>query len=513
MRKLLYFLKIPFFTLILTAFFLTDLNAQATRYWSTQLNEESSMLAGAVVGGSAGIGAIYYNPALISDNIKSSLSLNASLFSIEFNRIENALGNNIDLKHTRFFIQPRFLSYVQKSKKHEGLSYQFIAMSKHNFLVNFSNSQDIQIDILEHLPGNERYFTNFKYRNRFNEFWLGGGASYKVKSGFSVGISMFGMVKSLQYNYQAAIDAHPLSDTVHVEGNAIPFYTASTSSYEYVKFDDFRLMWKIGFAYSFDNINIGLNITTPSVHIFSDGETVSKSEKQSNIMNPDGSGFFPNYFVADEQIKNDIKVNYKDPLSIALGVEYNLPSGKQHFYLTMEYFFGIEPYKFIESTVNPNIAIPSIYQNLIPKDWLSYVSGARPVTNLAIGYKWQLSDHLLLLSGFRTDFSYLKNFDFGEYKDYNNLEAFNFNVYHLTGGVLSEILGHNIFAGLQYSFGGQKNMTQIINLSDPVEYNETEGAALQGDRKDNMKYRYHGLSLFLGVTFNFGNDSSNKDSN
>ena len=56
-------------------------------------------------------------------------------------------------------------------------------------------------------------------------------------------------------------------------------------------------------------------------------------------------------------------------------------------------------------------------------------------------------------------------------------------------------------------------MTQVINLSDPVEYNQTEGAALQGDRMDNMKYRYHGLSLFLGVTFNFGNDSSNEDPN
>jgi len=59
------------------------LKAQNTGYWATQLNEESFMLAGPVVGGGAGVGSIYYSPALISDNNKSNLSLNVSLFSVE----------------------------------------------------------------------------------------------------------------------------------------------------------------------------------------------------------------------------------------------------------------------------------------------------------------------------------------------------------------------------------------------------------------------------------------------
>lgn len=47
------------FFIILTPFFLTELKAQNTGYWTTQMNEESFMLAGAVVGGGAGVGSIY----------------------------------------------------------------------------------------------------------------------------------------------------------------------------------------------------------------------------------------------------------------------------------------------------------------------------------------------------------------------------------------------------------------------------------------------------------------------
>ncbi|MEE4258080.1 MAG: hypothetical protein V2I47_13665, partial [Bacteroidales bacterium] len=43
-----------------------QLNAQSYNHWARSFNEESSLLAGAVVGGGAGPSAIYYNPAGIS---------------------------------------------------------------------------------------------------------------------------------------------------------------------------------------------------------------------------------------------------------------------------------------------------------------------------------------------------------------------------------------------------------------------------------------------------------------
>jgi hypothetical protein len=238
--------------------------------------------------------------------------------------------------------------------------------------------------------------------------------------------------------------------------------------------------------------------------MFSGVKRVTRKSSQRLISNPDGSGFLPDYYVADEQLKNDLEVTYKDPLAIAIGIVYSTPSEKSHIYGTAEHFFGIEPYKFISARENPNITIPAIYQDLTPKDWLSYVTGADPVTNIAVGYKRQFTEQLILLTGFKTDFSYLKDYNYGSLKEYHRLLTFDVDVIHLSTGLLAQIRGNSIFAGIQYSRGTDKEMKQLVNLSDPVEYNESEEAALQGDRLNNMSFSYNGLSLLLGLTLRFG---------
>src|SRR5258706_15603931 len=89
-----------------------SLLAQSTNYWSRSFNEESSLLSGAVVGGGAGPSAIYYNPASISEVVASKLTLNASLSSVEFIGIKNALGDELNLSSTRIALEPRFLSFM-----------------------------------------------------------------------------------------------------------------------------------------------------------------------------------------------------------------------------------------------------------------------------------------------------------------------------------------------------------------------------------------------------------------
>ena len=492
------------FCIVLLKSFSDDLEGQNPGYWNNQMTDESFLLGGAVVGGGAGVGSIYYNPALISENKKSNIAVNLSLLSTDFYSIENALGNGIHLENTQLLVEPRFFSFLAKSKKYQGLSFQFVAMGKEFYNVKYSDSQDKQMDILKQLPGDERYFTNYKHRHQFEEYWIGGGASLKMNSGFSAGVAMFGILKSLNYNHLFDIEANPLSDTVYVGEDAIPFYTASTGFYEFIRFDNYRLRWKIGFAWTFDRINIGLTITTPSVHVYSGLKRVSRMNNQRLISNPDGSGFLPEYYVADEQLDNDLDATYKDPFSIALGIVYSTASEKNHIYATAEHFFGIDPYKFITATENPDSAIPTIYQDLTPKDWLSYTTGADPVTNLAVGYKRQFKDNLILLTGFKTDFSYLKDYSYGSLEEYNRLLSFDVDIFHLSAGLLAQIRGNSIFAGIQYSYGTDKEMKQLVNLSEPVEYNESEGAALQGDRLNNMSFKYNGLSVLLGLTLRFG---------
>jgi len=55
--------------------------------------------AGSVVGGDAHASAIYFNPALISQEEGPSLTLSASLISIQFFKAENLVGDGIEVEY------------------------------------------------------------------------------------------------------------------------------------------------------------------------------------------------------------------------------------------------------------------------------------------------------------------------------------------------------------------------------------------------------------------------------
>ena len=483
---------------------------QGAHYWSQNFNEESSLLSGAVVGGGAGNASVYYNPASIAESEGSSLAVNASLFSLDFYSAKNALGDDINLSSTKITLQPRFISYNWDPSKTSKFSFEFIIMNTQLYDLQFNNSVSYQMDILEYLPGEERYFANFSYNNYYREDWVGGGASYALNDHFYLGASMFVKVKSMRYNSLVDIQAHSLTDTVEVGGIQVPFYSASYNEYQDLKFNNYRLIWKFSMFYLKDRFTGGITISTPSLNVYSDGKMVSKKFEQSNISNPVGVGFLPNIMIIDYRDKKGVNINYKDPLSIAAGAVFKTRDNKQAVYTTVEYFFPVDPYKIVQVDPNPMVSNSQTYSNLPTKEFLSYGYANTGVFNAAVGYQWTPREHLRLLGGFRTDFNYQKGLDYGEYIDYNSIRQITYDLYHLTGGAVFTFKGQDIMFGLQYTLGYQGNEPQIINLSDPVEFNIEEQAALQGTRSDNMRNIANKVGVFFGATFNFMTGKTSK---
>lgn len=480
------------------------LMAQINRYWAQSFNESSSLLAGAVVGGGGGAASIFFNPASISDAQYSNLSFNANLFAIESFKARNALGNGLNLKSLNFKVQPRFVSFMLKPGKRD-IALQAAIFTKSNLDQEVSNSVDTHLDIIHSLPGEERYLAKFREVIKYTDLYIGGGVSWKINDAWAVGLSMFLSAKSLKYQRLISMSASPLTDTVLSGKDTILFYTANSSSSAVINIYDYRLLWKAGITYKWDKGTLGLNITTPSAGIYSKGgNEVAREMRQSNIIDPATGDFMPDLLISDIQVEGSLRVNFKDPFSVALGATL-FPGRKNHtLYLTAEYFAGLKPFKILEGSVNPGITTPAVYDTLDPKDWLTCASGARPVVNFAAGYSWQVSVRFLLMAGFKTDFSFLKGFDFREMEGYNHLTGINYNVYHLSAGVRFSIRKTQIFSGLQYSFGQARNLTQVVDFTDPVEYNPVEHAPLQGTRQNDMDFFYKALNIFLGATFSFG---------
>ncbi len=482
--------------------------SQSYNYWTVGFNEESSLLSGAVVGGGAGPGAIFYNPSSISEITESKLSLHGSLFAIEFYDFQNALGPGIGINTTKTIIYPRFISYMIRSKRRPNLSFEVAFLNNEDYNVDFSGSVDSYIDILKDIKGTERYFVMYQFLNYYKDNWFGLGCSQKINSNLSIGASMFVSVKQLEYQLNIDIEAFPLTDSVYVGNELLSAYSATHQIAQAVTFSNYRLLFKLGLMYKKNNFSLGLCIQTPSMNIFSNGKKIANKEEQSNISSPYSGGFLPDYVIADFQEKKEVDVNYKDPFSIAAGFTYYASDKKKTFFSTIEYFSGIDPYKFIEANENPNLSTGSVFDDINYNEWLSFVHGAKPVLNAAVGYRWRIKEKLMLLTGIRTDFNYRKNIDYGEYSTLNVLKGLDLDLYHITAGVNVTIFNQDLITGFQYSFGTEKHQREFIYLAEPVEYNTAEEAPLQGTRENNMNLFYNALSLYFGATFNLG---KNKD--
>jgi len=480
-------------------------SGQSHNHWTRSFNEESSLLSGAVVGGGAGPSAIYYNPASISEITESKLSFNVSLFTIDFQGADNVLGDDINLENSKIIIEPRFISYMIKPKKHPDWSLELAFLNNENFSVQNSQSVDQQMDVLTNLPGTERYYAFFQYSNKYRDDWIGIGGSWKLSPSIFIGASMFVSMRALEYSYILNIEAFPM-DSVFVEGEYVPFYSASYREMDYLKCNDYRLLWKIGLLYKKKKYSIGINFTTPSVgNIYSDGKQSARELTQANITNPETGQPIPDIVLADYKEKKEMYVNAKSPYSLAAGVTYEVSKRDRVVYLTAEYFGGLDPYRYAQADENPNLETGSVFQQIDHSEWLTFVSGAKPVLNAAVGSRWLMKENYMILVGFRTDFNYQKNLDFNPYTENKLLKGLNLDLYHFTGGLSWRIRGQDIMLGLQYTLGREKEQKQIVNLSDPVEYNTTKHVALQGTRQNTMNSHINSLSIYFGATFNFGN--------
>jgi len=485
-----------------------SVHGQSGRYWSNAINEESLILGGAVVGGGAGNSAIFFNPANIAEAANTQFSLNVDLVNWDFYNLDNALGEGLSLKKSKIYFQPRFISYLITSKKIEALKYQIAAFSKEDQNLNISQTSDQILDIITSLNGEERYLGNFRLNKRYNDYWLGGGMSYGLPRGFSIGTSLFVSIKTLYNEYTIDNAAHPLSDTIIGGPEPIPFYSATYYYYELLKFNNYQLIWKIGLGYKTDNLGFGINITSPSLLLWADGKTAIRTLRQQNIMDPDGTDFLPNIDISDAQYKGNLRANQKEPWSVALGFTYRLNNSKHAFFSTVEYFHKIDPYKLVDADENSNLYISTVVEDYPQSEWLTVAKGGNAVLNAAIGYRWEVSPRILLLGGFKTDFNHQKNLNLKGLKIFNQFKGLDLDMYHITSGARLNVKEHVLFAGIKYAFSAERNLPYFINLADPEEYSETEKAALQGTRLNGMDARYFSLSFYFGATFNFGTDIS-----
>ncbi len=482
-------------------------------YWALNFNSQSSLLSGAVVAGDGGNTSIYFNPSTISEMENgTNLSFAASLFTWGVYRFKDALGTDISITNVSFHVQPQFMSFSFRPKKSK-FAFAFTALTrmKERFDINYYNSEEI--DIIASNPGIENYDVAFRYYLEYTDNWFGMASSYDVSEKFKIGLSLFLSSSYISYRTTTNTIAFSPNDTTWVNGVPNPGPVSEGLYTESFKFTDYRLIAKLGFSYVIERWRFGLNITTPSLSLFSSGKEAYRKYRMANITNPDNDEFMPGYVIVNGQTGKDITTRIKVPFSISFGFIYEVDSDENRLYFTMEYFAGIKPYLLVDAPVREDITSQIVYDQLQNKDWLSVADVAKPILNVAIGYRWKINNDLMVLSGLRTDFNNINNADYKDYSSYNKINSTDINIYHINGGIQFYFLKkHLLVAGGELSFGYDKDKEQMANFSDPVEYNSEDHRILMGPLEDKMDIYYFGFNIYLTATFNLSkNDELHRD--
>lgn len=478
--------------------------SQDNNYWTRSFNEESSLLSGSVVGGGAGPSAIYYNPASISEISKSSFSINASLFAFNFLNANNALGDSIHLDGYHGGVTPRFISYMYQPKKHPRLSFEAAYLSTSNYELNITQNADIKLNVINRLNGDERYLSTFNYHYKYTDDWVGVGTSFKITPHVYLGSSMFLSLRVMNYSRSIDNQAYAIDSSAYSAiGSEV--YAAQFSSSANASYYDYGLIFKGGALYHNNRFSFGVNITAPIIDgLYTGGEYSSRKRLQNNIFDPASGLSIPDYFIVDSKTYDDVEIKTKTPLAIATGLNYELKPKKLILYSTFEYFFKVKPYKSIQANESNFLIIDPNVETVPSDEYLTYVAGASAILNGAIGIQWNIAEQLIFYAGYRTDFNYVKHLDYGHYAKKQSLQGFVLDYYHLTGGLVWQLRGNNLITGFQYTRGSSFSQEQFINVSNPVEYNYKENAALQGDREKSMNTFANYIAIYFGATFKFG---------
>ena len=464
--------------------------AQSDNYWSWTFNTPSMLVAGSVVGGSAGPSAIYYNPALINQEQVPSLTLSANLLSLQSFKANNIAGEGIDADKLIFKIQPRFLSYILPSKNERfGLSAAILSPDSEE--IEFTIQHFDELDIIKRTEGMETYSGHLKYSRRYDDTWVGFGASYKLSDQFYVGVSSFLSIKVLKYQYERSAQAYQKGDSVAVGQNTEAKYIAKTSFKEEMKYWDLSFVFKGGAQYKSENEqwNIGANITFPNIQFIGQAD-VRKSRSRSNVYDDSENSFTSNENVIE--LEEDGRTKVKTPFSTALGIQYISKSRKNSISFTFEYFHDIDPYSLID--------LPS------EKDFLSYTHSANSVTNVGFGFKQYISPSFIMMGGFRTDFTSGRKDEIRFIDDSFKINEIHMDKYHITVGPVLKISRFNVITGIQYSFGRNSDLDPLVNYADPIEYIPQTRQSLEGLRLNEASASLNEISLFLGLTVNLNKE-------
>jgi hypothetical protein len=453
-----------------------EIIAQESNYSNYEVGAKATMLGGSVVAGVDNISAVYYNPGALSFIENSSLTLETStLFGGSLN-IENGAGRNLNIKSSFFDVIPSLFGGVVKSKKRPSWTFAYTSITVNSSFIEFNVRNTIFVDVLAGSPGDELYEGAYEYNNKIRENWLGASTSKQVNENFGLGVSLFGVYFSQNYNLRQSATASEVVDGV------LTTSLAHSSVLRDLRFRSLGFVIKAGAVYRWDLSTIGFTVTAPTLNV----DFLAKADISETIsIQVPGSGV-PS--TTENLYGGRLTTYHRTPIRLSLGYQREWHKATWNFSVT--YSSAVKEYKMTESA-------PQIFdQPPLVKPSIAAYDMARKLLNVSVGIRKDIRDGLSFLGGARTDLNYSTD----SFLDSDNFvpKMSYWNLYHITGGVIWSTDKAHLTLGADYAFGLSKGDLQQVNLSDPL-----ESELLFGIKTSDTRTVHNQVYVVLGFSYSF----------
>ena len=415
--------------------------AQDAHYNGQQPDSKGTLNGGTGTAGSRDLSAVYYNPGAIAFFEKSSIGLNGSLFTYDYAKITDQGSQVSTIDGSNFFVSPSLFAGTFKLKEKSKLttSYSYFNTGYYN---NRLYSIDQEAVLYQNQPA---LATNqFDQRLKYSEDWFGAGLTYRVNEHWGIGIIPFVHLYSHQYMQQGNFQV--------TDGSESSLVLGAISDYREARLFSSGMVFNFGVAYNRGEHEFGLNLITPRINFTN--LSWSYIERRIDATYKEDSTSSSVLFDVD------FRAIMHRPLEINIG--YAWLRGSRSIKVRLSYYGSYASYvQGRESNTSIRTGVftkPNEYNNLP-------VSNAKNVINLGIGYEKRLSPTLMIITGFRTDFTFF-NKTIYKYSDFTTALAI-WNIYHVSGGVSWQYKRLHLQTGIDYGFSYDKNLPVFANLEEP----------------------------------------------
>lgn len=438
--------------------------SQDVHYWTYQYGTRATLLGGAVIGSVLDLSGTYYNPGGLSLIEDPDTLMAAKIFQYPRVSLTQQGGEGVNINSSNLGPAPSLIAG----------RFKFKGLGKHWLGYSFLSRQDVKLalsyssvgrgEALSGVPDLEAYASEFRMEEKLTEPWFGLTWAYRVLDHVGVGISQYLTVRNHRGSVQSMVEA------LDAEGRL----SLSFASRQY-RYQNVRILWKIGAAFDFRRFTLGLTLTTPSLKLFGHGATGVNATVVG--VDLDGDGVKDDFLAAD--YRDGLTSSFRTPVSLAVGTTFKL--GEVRLYATAEWFGGSGEFVVIDSEDFEAQSSGEMLSTDVTHELAA-------VLNMGVGVEYSLTPDLKTYLSFTTDNSARPP------GTATNLSLTDWNIRHVLTGADFTIRKTSLTLGLGYSFG-DREISQRPGIILP------EAMGPVWEAWSGLAFKYSSYKLVAGFAF------------